>query len=129
MKIWDALTAHQMDTRYREARLVGIHLRTGSKSPRAAASAIYNFVADVALENADYGASQRYRNVRYTLNVYAEDKDGIEVFSFNGEDRASHATDSEARQLALRKIEESISEESEKSFAAEFNGYLSSLLE
>jgi hypothetical protein len=101
----------------------------GFRTTRTAASAVYNFVADVTLEDADFGANQRYRNVRYTLNVYAEDKEGIEVFSFSGEDRASHASDSEARQLALRKIEASIGEENEEGFAAEFNKYLSSLLE
>jgi hypothetical protein len=98
----------------------------GFRTTRTAASAVYRFVADVSLESADFGAGQRYRNMRYVLNVYAEDKDGIEVFSYSGEDRASHASESEARQLILRKIEASIGEEG---FATEFNAYLSSLLE
>jgi hypothetical protein len=63
------------------------------------------------------------------MNVYAEDREGIEVFSYAGEGRANHATESEARQLALRKIEASIGTVEEAGFALAFNEYLSSLLE
>jgi hypothetical protein len=97
----------------------------GFRTTRTASAATYSFTADVSLENADFGTNQRYKNVRYVLNVYAEDKDGVEVFSYSGEDRTSHATESEARQLALRKIEASIGEED---FATKFNDWLSSLL-
>jgi hypothetical protein len=97
----------------------------GFRTTRSGAST-YLFNASLELENADFGTNQRYQDVRYALNVYAEDAEGIEVFSFSGEGRASHATESEARQLALRKVEASIGEED---FAAAFNAYLSALLE
>jgi hypothetical protein len=96
----------------------------GFRTTRTAASANYRFVADITIENAEF-ANSRFKSVRYVFNVYAEDKDGIEVFSYSGKDRANHATESEARQLAFRQIEASISKEG---FAAEFNTYLSSLL-
>jgi hypothetical protein len=101
----------------------------GFRTTRTAASAVYSFIADLTLEKADFGANQRNQNVRYVLNVYAEDKDGIEVFSYSGGDRASHASESEARQLALRKVEASIGDgKNKEDFAAGFNAYLSSLL-
>jgi hypothetical protein len=97
----------------------------GFRTTRSGAAA-YLFNASLELDNAEFGENQRYKNVRYVLNVYAEDADGIEVFSFSGEDRASHAAESEARQLALRKVEASIAEEG---FAQSFNAWLASLLE
>ena len=100
----------------------------GFRTARSGAAA-YRFNASLEMENADFGANQRYKNVRYVLNVYAEDKDGIEVFSYAGEGRAGHNTESEARQLALRKIQASIAEPEENGCAQAFNGYLSSLLE
>jgi hypothetical protein len=90
----------------------------------------YLFDASLWFDSADFGANQRHPAIRYSMNVYAEDKDGIEVFSYAGEGRASHATESEARQLAFRKIEASIGDAAEEdSFARSFNAYLNSLLE
>jgi hypothetical protein len=89
----------------------------------------YLFEASLDFKTADFGANQRYPAIRYTMNVYAEDKDGIEVFSYAGGGRASHVTESEARQLALRKIEASIGDAAEEdSFARAFDAYLNSLL-
>jgi hypothetical protein len=63
--------------------------------------------------------------VQFILTVYAEDGNGIEVFSYSGEGRGVHVSESESRQQALRNVEASISEQG---FAAAFDAYLSSLL-
>jgi hypothetical protein len=93
-------------------------------------SSVYLFDVSLDFNGADFGSNQRYPAMRWTMNVYAEDKDGIEVFSYAGEGRANHASESEAKQLALRKIESSIGDAAEAdSFALAFNDYLSSLLQ
>jgi hypothetical protein len=96
----------------------------GFRTVRSGA-ATYRFNADLSLEAIDLGQNQRYPTVRFLLNVYAEDRNGLEVFSWSGEGRGIHLSESEARQQALQKVEASISEEE---FAVEFNAYLSSLL-
>jgi hypothetical protein len=88
-------------------------------------AAAYRFNADLNLEKVDLGPSQRYPAVQFILTVYAEDRNRIEVFSYSREGRGVHASESEARQQALRNVEVSISE---KEFADEFDAYLSSLL-
>jgi hypothetical protein len=88
-------------------------------------TAAYRFNADLNLENVDLGRVQRYPAVQYILTVYAEDGNGIEVFSYSGEGRGTDVSESESRQQALRNVEASISE---KEFAVEFDAYLSSLL-
>jgi hypothetical protein len=96
----------------------------GFRTIRSGAAA-YRFNADLSLEKVDLGRVQRYPAVRFILTVYAEDRNGIEVFSYSGEGRGTDVSVSEAQQQALRKIEASISEEE---FAVEFDTYLSSLL-
>jgi hypothetical protein len=96
----------------------------GFRTTRSGA-ATYRFNADLSLEKVDLGRVQRYPAVRFILTVYAEDTNGIEVFSYAGEGRGVDVSESEARQQALRKVEASISEEE---FADGFDAYLSSLL-
>jgi hypothetical protein len=98
--------------------------RRGFRTTRSGA-ATYRFNAALSLEKVDLGQNQRYPAVQFILTVYAEDRNRIEVFSYSGEGRSVHASESEARQQALRQVEASISEEE---FAAEFDTYLSSLL-
>jgi hypothetical protein len=88
-------------------------------------TATYRFNAALNLEKADLGPSQRYPAVQYLITVYAEDKNRIEVFSYSGEGRSVHPSESEARQQALREVEASVGE---KEFALAFDAYLSSLL-
>jgi hypothetical protein len=88
-------------------------------------AAAYRFNADLSLESIDLGQNQRYPTVRFVLNVYAEDRNGFEVFSYSGEGLGIHISESEAWQQALRNVEASISEEE---FAGEFDTYLFSLL-
>jgi hypothetical protein len=96
----------------------------GFRTTRSGAAA-YRFNADLNLESVDLGPSQRYPAVQFILTVYAEDKNGIEVFSYSREGRGVHASESEARQQALRNVEASVRGEG---FAVEFDAYLSSLL-
>jgi hypothetical protein len=77
------------------------------------------------LSSAEMGPNQRYRYVRYNLTVYIEDQNGMEVYSSTEDGREGHASESEARLWALRKVENSIKE---NEFAHGFNGYLASLL-
>jgi hypothetical protein len=81
--------------------------------------------ASLDLSSAEMGPNQRYRYVRYNLMVYIEDQDGMEVYSSTENGREGHASESEARLWALRKIENSIKE---NEFARGFNDYLVSLL-
>jgi hypothetical protein len=87
--------------------------------------AAYRFTAELSLAKVDLGPGQRYPAVQYIWTVYAEDGDGIEVFSYSGEGRGVHISESESWQQALRNVEASIGE---KEFAAAFDAYLSSLL-
>jgi hypothetical protein len=96
----------------------------GFRTTRSGA-AVYRFNADLSLDYVDLGQNQRYPTVRFILNVYAEDRNGFEVFSYSGEGLGIHISESEAWQQALRKVEDSIGKEE---FAAEFDKYLSSLL-
>jgi hypothetical protein len=81
--------------------------------------------ASLDLSSAEMGPNQRYRYVRYFLTVYIEDQDGMEVYSSTENGREGHASESEARLWALRKIENSIKE---NEFAHRFDDYLAALL-
>ncbi|GHT67437.1 hypothetical protein FACS1894110_12930 [Spirochaetia bacterium] len=81
-------------------------------------SAVFQ-LEDVVLNN------QTNKFVRYVLNTSITYSDGKEVFSWSGNGREGHVTESEARQRALRTAEAAVGT---GAFAKEFNEYLDSLL-
>jgi hypothetical protein len=87
-------------------------------------SGSYLLSAELELEDISAGNQRNYFS-RYVLNVSVENKDGTEVFSYSGNGRQGHTTQSEARQRAIRAAETSIGE---TEFAEEFDRYLRSLL-
>jgi hypothetical protein len=84
----------------------------------------YLLSAYLELETPDI-PNQRIKYVRYLLTATLEDRNGKEVFSFSVNNRQGHATESEARQRAIRAAEEAIGT---GTFATEFDAYLASLL-
>jgi bisphosphoglycerate-independent phosphoglycerate mutase (AlkP superfamily) len=62
---------------------------------------------------------------RFVLNAVLTGKDGAEVLSFSANDRVGHTSQEEARQRAIRKAEEIITD---TDFAKEFDAWFSSLL-
>jgi hypothetical protein len=84
----------------------------------------YQLSAVLELEDIDL-PNQRNKFSRYLLNVSVEDQEGREVFSYSGNGRQGHVTQSEARQRAIRAAETSIGE---AEFAEDFDRYLLSLL-
>jgi hypothetical protein len=94
---------------------------------RTAASGTYTHLlrVDLRFENVDSGPNQINRYVRYVMTASIENAQRVELFSYSGNDRVGHASESEARQLAYRRIEASINSEG---FFKEFDGYLSSLI-
>jgi hypothetical protein len=101
----------------------------GFRTAGQAANYTHLLSASLELENVDSGPNQRFVFVRYVLNASLEDAGGIEAFVFSGNDRAGHASQSEARQLALRKVESSIEDDAGEGFAREFDAWLLSLLQ
>jgi hypothetical protein len=89
-------------------------------------TASYVLVAELALEDVDLGPNQPNKFVRYVLAASVEEKNGTEVFTYSGTGREGHVSQTEARQRAIRKAEELISQ---TDFARQFNAYLSSLLQ
>jgi hypothetical protein len=84
----------------------------------------YSLVASFALENVDLGSTQN-RFVRYLLGCSLRNKSGVEILSFSENGREGHATESEARQRAIRAAEGSIRS---AGFAVQFDAFLASLL-
>jgi hypothetical protein len=98
---------------------------TGMEFRTAASGNNYTLKASLAITDLDISAGQQNKFVRHVLTVYLADKKGVELFSYTDQARSGHITESEARQLALRKVEASIKE---GDFAEKFNDYLNSLL-
>jgi hypothetical protein len=91
----------------------------------SAGSNSYLLSAVFELENVDLGGSQTNKFVRYVLNTSIVNNGDKEVFSYSGNGREGHVTESEARQRAIRAAESAIGTEA---FAKGFNAYLESLL-
>jgi hypothetical protein len=68
---------------------------------------------------------QSFVYARFVLNAALAGKDGAEVLSYSANDRVGHVSPQEARQRAIRRAEEAITE---TGFAKEFDGWFSSLL-
>ncbi|GHV60334.1 hypothetical protein AGMMS49587_01300 [Spirochaetia bacterium] len=85
----------------------------------------YLLSAVFELEDVVLGANQPNKFVRYVLNTSIVNNEGREVFSYSGNGREGHVTESEARQRAIRAAESAIGTEA---FAKGFNAYLESLL-
>jgi hypothetical protein len=90
----------------------------------ASGASSYLLSAELELEDVNLRNQRNYFS-RYLLNVSVENKDGVEVFSYSGNGREGHITQSEARQRAVRAAEASIGK---AEFAEEFDRYLRSLL-
>ncbi|GHV90685.1 hypothetical protein AGMMS50268_11880 [Spirochaetia bacterium] len=85
----------------------------------------YLLAAKLELEDVALGNNQPNKFVRYLLTAGLKDGDGKEVFSYSGNGREGHVSESEARQRALRAAEASIAS---GVFAKDFDAYLVSLL-
>jgi hypothetical protein len=112
------------DVNGRMAKTFGVFFTKRDFRTNSAGEHAYLLSASLEVENAE-AANQRYKYVRYLLNVSMEDKKGKEVFSFSVNDRQGHPVETEAYQRALRATETAISS---GTFATEFDAYLASLL-
>jgi hypothetical protein len=84
----------------------------------------YLLSAEMELWVSDFSA-EKYKDVRYTLTASVANSGGIEVFSFQEEGRSRHVNEEQARQLAIRKVEDMVDKDA---FAKQFDAYLASLL-
>jgi hypothetical protein len=91
----------------------------------AATGYTHTLSAALELEAADFGANQRTIYIRHSLTAALANNAGVELFSYSGNDRSGAASESEARQGALRKVEAIVAE---GEFAQAFDSYLFSLL-
>ncbi|GHV83898.1 hypothetical protein AGMMS50212_12380 [Spirochaetia bacterium] len=83
----------------------------------------YTLTATVTFETVD---TTQTKTCRWFLDAVLEARDGKALFSYTGQDRATHLQDKEARRLALRSVESSIKE---RDFAVHFVAWLGSLME
>jgi hypothetical protein len=94
-----------------------------------AGNAPWTLSSTITMEESDFGAGQTTVFINYTLDATVSAKNGSEVFTYSGSGRKGHGTMQQARQLVLRTAETSITgADEEGSFAAAFDGFLSSLL-
>jgi hypothetical protein len=84
----------------------------------------YILIADILIERTTVSGAGP-KACRYYLNAALADTDGVEVFSFSGNQRQNHNNIEEAYRRALRAVEESIKN---GQFAKEFSEYLNSLI-
>jgi hypothetical protein len=83
----------------------------------------------LAMEESDFGRIQTDVFINWTLDATMRERGGSEVFTYSGSGRKGHATMQQVRQLVLRTAESSITNaDEEDSFAAAFDGFLSSFL-
>ena len=85
----------------------------------------YVLASSLQLENANIENPDNYKYIRYILNYSLKDKEGVEIFSSSINGRVGHLIESEARQTAIRAVENIIASEN---FAADFDAFLASLL-
>jgi len=100
----------------------GFKTTTGGK-------ALYTLTSIFALEKSDFGASQKYVFLNYTLDAVVSDNEETEVFSYSGNGRKGHSSEQQVRQLVLRAAESLITDTAEEDgFAGAFEAFLTSLL-
>jgi hypothetical protein len=115
------------DTSGRIAKAFSSFLEEKGFRTNSAGSNSYLLATVFELEDVVLGSSSNQSNkfVRYVLNTSITHNDGKEVFSYSGNGREGHISESAARQRALRAAETAIGS---GAFATGFNGYLESLL-
>jgi len=88
-----------------------------------------SYLLDVTFTLEDVDLQNPNKFVRYLLNCSLKNKAGLEILSSSENGREGHATQSEARQRAIRTAENAIKKTDNKDgFAANFDAFLASLL-
>ena len=92
----------------------------------ASGNNIYTLDASFKLEDLNQEHPQ-YKFTRYILNYSLKNNANVEIFSHSVNDREAHLSHSEARQVAIRRAEDLITNAGKDGFSANFDAFLASL--